>query len=559
MSITLIQPYFLKPVITRTFFSSGYNSGRITTTATTNQVAAQVSTTENSANYVAFWQGTGDNSAVTSDFQAYLTETSDRQTQNIEPQDTTDALAVGGMYAYAGGTNKTIVFNYSGEATTTKGVAGRAVNVLELDSADLYQYNSGSVSTGNLVSVTLASGVEYLVAASCGVSASGNCDVLHNGTSYGALGLSMSQDATTYSPYWHLVKLTGAGVAVSIRRLAGTIKEGTIIALRLDKFQNAYYVEEPTEQSTTNNTFTAALSNTFSLANPGNYHLLLASGMLRSSATNNSAGAKLINTSRNINYNVTHFRENNATGEFYPTPVARITSFVDSSPTIEWQQYSESTNNSRLSNMAIALLDLGVQAPPVYFIGSTTVINSSSITLSDQAEENDIVIIASHSTSTSQNTPTGYTSGDNGSLGTVNYQWSYKIMGSTPDTTASGLTATADTKHVAMVFRYVDTTTPLDTTPQIANATGNSGMPDCPSITSSNQSIILAIGFLDDDAILSSVTAPTGYTICGVEEATGTLMCAYKVQGAAQTDDPDVFGGSGNDSWVAYTIALRLA
>ena len=560
MSISIVNPHILDFIetITREVYSSGYQAGRITTTGSTYQTAATVSTTESSGtNYAAFWQATGDNSGTTTDFRARLFETSERQFSNIEPQDATDALSVGGMYPYAGGTNKTHQIQYASEAVTA-GVAGRALNVLALDSSDKWAFNSGSTnSTANAVSVTITEAGEYLVIGSGMLGAADNAVIFDGTNSYGAVGLSMNQDATTFSPFWHIVKLSLTNETLSVRITTGTIRQASILALKLDKFENVYYSEQTTQQTTTSNTFVDAFTYQPTLVNPGNYHLVLGCAQLQSSSTNQSAGAKLTNQSRGTNYNVAHFRENNNTSEWYPTVVARRTTFVDPSPTLAWEFYSEANNTARLRNMAIAVLDTGIPAPPPYFIAATTVVDSSSITLSDQIEEGDIVVVAGHSTSVSVATPTGYTAGQSGVSNTVNYNWSYKIQGATPDTIADGLTTGANVKYIAMVFRYVDTTNPIETT--ATEIASSSGMPDSGSVTTANPSIILSIGFLDDDNVVVDTAAPGGYSLCGVEQSSGTLMGAYKIQSAAGTEDPGAFGGSGTDTWVAATIALRLA
>lgn len=566
MSIFLINPFILVapiPAITREFFSAGYNAARVTTTSTAYSAVSSVSTTELSAtNYAAFWQGTIDNSTTNSDTRAQLFETSVRQLSNIESQDATDAHSVGGMFPYAGGTNKTVEIQYSAEGGTA-GIAGRALNVLTLDSSDKYAYNSGTTNaTGNAVSVTITEPGDYIVIGSGMLGASDNAGIFDGTNTYGAVGVSMGQDATTFSPFWHVVRLNGlTNETLSVRVTLGTIRQTSILALKVDKFENVYYAEQTAQSTTTSNSFTTAFSNVFNIINPGNYHLILGSAQLQSSSTSLSAIARLANISRSINYNINHFRENNATTEWYPTVVARITSFASASPEIGWEFYSESTNTARLREMSIAILDLGIPAPPIAYVGSTSIVNSSNLTINDQVEPGDMVIVASHSTSTAVATPTGYTNGDNGTLNTVNYQWSYKFMGDPADTTITGLTAGADVKHIAMVFRDINSTSPFYTTP--VTTTGGTGAPDPGSVTVNDATplVMVAIGFLDDDNIAADVTPPDGYTITAVEQSSGTIMGTYKRidqgSGTNSTEDPTAFGiGAGTDAWVAVTIPL---
>ena len=560
MSITLINHFILTPIVglIRNFFTNGYSSGSLSTTSTAYVVGQTLTTTEISGtDYVAFWQATVDSNSTTSDSRTQLFETSVRQLNAIESQDATDALSVGGAFPYAGGTNKTFQIQYSSESTNLMGIAGKALNVLALDPSDKWAHNAGSTNaTANAVSVTITEPGDYFVIGTGVVGAGDSAAIFDGSTLYGAIGVSMNQDTSSVSAFWHIEKLTLTNETLSVRCTLGFVRQASIIALRADKFKNTYWFSDGgATVTTTSNTFTTAQTNTFTIANPGNYHLVLGCAQLQSSSTSSSAGAKLINTSRNINYNVAHFRENNATTEWYPTVVTRLTTFVDPTPTIEWQFYSETTNIARLRNTAIAIFDLGIAAPPSYFIASTSIVNSTTLDISDQAEEGDIVVVASHSTTIAPNTPTGFTNIENSNQNTVFYQSSYKVMGVTPDTVVSGLTANANMKHIAMVFRYVDTANVLDVA--VVTTTGGTLTPDPGPITSTNRSIIIAIGYLDDDAVTVDVTAPIGFTLCGVEQATGTIMTAYKIQDAAGTEDPSAFTG-GDDTWVAHTIALRL-
>lgn len=204
----------------------------------------------------------------------------------------------------------------------------------------------------------------------------------------------------------------------------------------------------------------------------------------------------------------------------------------------------------------------------VEFIGATASENSTSITLPLGLAQNDFVIVASQFdsfTGAAPNLPTGYTTGSDSiteALAFSNtWRWSYKKMGVTPDTAASGLTAQVDCGHIALAFRGIDGTTPLDVSPPTSSF-GSSGMPVCPAITMANSGVALLIGFLDDD-LTTDTTAPTGYTLAinspfGVLSTGGTIMAAYK-QVNAGTETPAIFGGTGTDNWSGVTIGLRLA
>ena len=91
--------------------------------------------------------------------------------------------------------------------------------------------------------------------------------------------------------------------------------------------------------------------------------------------------------------------------------------------------------------------------------------------------------------------------------------------------------------------------------------TGTGTMPNCPiSDTAVVSDWILVFGHLDDEDV--TPTAPAnGYTMIGeigydngLGELT-TTMVAYKTD-VSGTDNPNVFGGSGTDTWVGHTLVV---
>lgn len=148
----------------------------------------------------------------------------------------------------------------------------------------------------------------------------------------------------------------------------------------------------------------------------------------------------------------------------------------------------------------------------------------------------------------------------------------WKVMGGTPDTTAQvdGLGGTdAAVAAVAMVFRGVDTTTPMDVTPTTASAVGTSNA-DPPSIDHNNPSgvwtvIVGATGH--DQAGATTFTFPTGYTTDAIDRAQDdttdvTVGMGYRTN-PSDPEDPGVMTHSGLDdtdrTWCAATLALRPA
>lgn len=219
----------------------------------------------------------------------------------------------------------------------------------------------------------------------------------------------------------------------------------------------------------------------------------------------------------------------------------------------DWRGYEPTNPPTTTTTTTVAAL--------ISFIGSSQS-TGTSITLPGGLQQDDIVIICSMSDGSSQNLPSTYINGQNGSSNSVNYRWSYKRMGATPDSTATGLSSSS--VHIAIVFRNVATAVTFDaTTPAIA--TNTSGMPNPPAITTvTNNAMVVAIGFLDDDVVASSVTAPTGFTLAraaqyGSSGSGGTVMAAYRLKSPAGSENAGAFGGSGTDSWVAAKLALRPA
>lgn len=138
----------------------------------------------------------------------------------------------------------------------------------------------------------------------------------------------------------------------------------------------------------------------------------------------------------------------------------------------------------------------------------------------------------------------------------------YKVMGASPDSSVTVNQNAAICAYVCQAWRGVDPSNVLDvSTP--SEASGGSGDPDAPSITPTTVgALIIAFGFQDDDD--STLTShPSGYTN-GVIQNTGqssttvggTVVMASKIW-AANPDNPSAWNLSGNDAWLADTIAMR--
>jgi hypothetical protein len=225
----------------------------------------------------------------------------------------------------------------------------------------------------------------------------------------------------------------------------------------------------------------------------------------------------------------------------------------------------------------------------IEFVGSAegSAVNGANVTLTlPTAQQNDLVIVA-------------YAIGDNDSVDQnmamvtadynevadlfsdetaldLNLGVFWKVMGATPDTTAvvdgalSGLSgADAAVAAVAMVFRGVDTTTPMDVA-----ATTDTGIdtmhPNPPSINHNNPSGVWTVIVGASAHTLGAAgtyTFPTGYTTNKLEDGENdtsdvTVGMGYNT-GPSDPEDPGVMTHSGTDNvaycWAAVTMALRPA
>lgn len=148
----------------------------------------------------------------------------------------------------------------------------------------------------------------------------------------------------------------------------------------------------------------------------------------------------------------------------------------------------------------------------------------------------------------------------------------WKVMGATPDTsvTVDGLGGTdAAVAAVVMIFRGVNTTTPMDVTPTTATAI-NTMHPNPPSIDHLNPSglwTVIAGASGHTLAGTGTYTFPTGYTTDAIDRGADdtsdvTVGMGYRTN-PADPEDPGVMTHSGTDStafaWCATTLALRPA
>lgn len=207
-----------------------------------------------------------------------------------------------------------------------------------------------------------------------------------------------------------------------------------------------------------------------------------------------------------------------------------------------------------------------------------TVVNTSSadfgaattgtLTLPASMQEGDLVIVAVGSdldsaTAISVAAPsTGWTTAASGVNNRLHIRAIfYKVMGASPDASINLANFSTASTAVAIAIRNGEFELISSAT---TGANAGSGTPNAPSVTTTlNNSMVVAVGFLDDDSIATaSITAPTGYSNLVSQEAvalTGfTTMLATKIVATAGAEDPAAFtvtGGTDDNS--AYSIVIK--
>jgi len=184
------------------------------------------------------------------------------------------------------------------------------------------------------------------------------------------------------------------------------------------------------------------------------------------------------------------------------------------------------------------------------------------------------VTVASQATNPAMaiTTPSGYTAlgqlNETAVTGDTSLNVSYKRQTATPDTTVT-IPGVANSQsgqgYSIQVFRDVDATTPLDVTPVSAGGTGTA-RPDPGAITPTTTGawIVICGGGTQPSVGPAVFVAPANYstnflTATAVETNSAMIGSGYRAW-AGGTEDPAAYTGGttgANDSWCAYTIALR--
>lgn len=196
--------------------------------------------------------------------------------------------------------------------------------------------------------------------------------------------------------------------------------------------------------------------------------------------------------------------------------------------------------------------------PYIDYVTSTTYTGGGSMFLSG-IQANDFIMVASVADNNNTVTITATNAGTITKDQTHSSSYPYHAVHYFHATGTSTEINVYAGNWIAIAFRNVNTTTPLDVT-TTKYGTTSSSRPNPPAITTStDNTMIVAFGFIDDEDGVNTLTAPSGYTQAAYNyDSTynASVMAIYKALPSAGTDDPGGFGGD-YDSTAAMTFALR--
>ena len=254
------------------------------------------------------------------------------------------------------------------------------------------------------------------------------------------------------------------------------------------------------------------------------------------------------------------FNPASLTGTFNTTNNSTTITLTHSSTGTANEQYylAVKSDGDSLSDSALAVSPLITlqPVPNIAYVNSTTYTGSGYMFLSG-IQANDFVMVASVADSNGTGTITAT------NAGTITKDQSHSS--SSPYHAVHYFRATGTSTEInvyngnwiAFAFRNVNTTTPLDVT---TTKDSSGSRPNPPAITTStDNTMIVAFGFIDDHHGVSALTAPSGYTQAAYNynsSYNASVMAIYKALPSAGTDDPGQFGGD-TDSVTAMTFALR--
>jgi len=203
---------------------------------------------------------------------------------------------------------------------------------------------------------------------------------------------------------------------------------------------------------------------------------------------------------------------------------------------------------------------------PVAFVTSGTSTQNNTLTLSG-LQSGDFVMYATCGNNTDIYTNISATnSGTITSLTTVNNDntdskiFYYFVTGT--ETVITPSTGGSDGNNLAVVFRNVDTSNPLDVTHTTNTSSGNPNPPNITTVTSPTMIVVFGVSQEDEENPQDmTLTAPSGYTLAAFSNqhnnSESIIGAAYKEHTSTGSENPGAFSVNNQDGSIAYTFALR--
>jgi len=203
---------------------------------------------------------------------------------------------------------------------------------------------------------------------------------------------------------------------------------------------------------------------------------------------------------------------------------------------------------------------------PVAFVTSGTSTQNNTLTLSG-LQSGDFVMYATCGNDNDIYTNISATnSGTITSLTTVNNDntdskiFYYFVTGT--ETVITPSTGGSDGNNLAVVFRNVDTSNPLDVTHTTNTSSGNPNPPNITTVTSPTMIVVFGVSQEDEENPQDmTLTAPSGYTLAAFSNqhnnSESIIGAAYKEHTSTGSENPGAFSVNNQDGSIAYTFALR--
>ena len=207
---------------------------------------------------------------------------------------------------------------------------------------------------------------------------------------------------------------------------------------------------------------------------------------------------------------------------------------------------------------------------PVAFVKSGTSTQNNTLTLSG-LQSGDFVMYATcgngndiytNISATNSGTITSLTNVDLDTITSTSSKIFYYFVTGT-ETVITPSTGGPDGNNLAVVFRNVNTSNPLDVTHTTNTSSGNPNPPNISPVTSPTMIVVFGINQADQSNPQNmTMTAPSGYTLAAFSNqhnnSENIIGAAYKEHTSTNSENPGAFSVTNiGDFSIAYTFALR--